>query len=293
MEKINLHVSKEFILEEKLYENDIAKSRVEAVKDVLLERHIILKTLAYENNQQKNIIMQEIRNQVLLEKYTEYIPHIYNVYDDKNKREIVIEMQKIEGKSLRQLIEESRNKQKNNDWYRITYELYLRIRETMANIHKAQGFVHKDLKPENIIINRNRRPEAVYIIDFGISGPGMNKGVGTERYMAPEQRGGMNKFQVRQWTDVFALGQIAIEMFTGNTLAYGKDLIADPMGNDWLKKPDLSSLGGTRYPQLGKVIERAVSMDPAVRFINAEKLRSALIVNKQQRKGDGQWKTKK
>jgi len=86
----------------------------------------------------------------------------------------------------------------------------------------AQGIVHRDLKPENIMIDANGN---VKIMDFGIARSMeavtrmTGSMVGTPAYMAPEQVGGK---PVDYRTDIYSLGLILYEMFTG-TAAFRAD----------------------------------------------------------------------
>src|SRR5204862_4957802 len=77
--------------------------------------------------------------------------------------------------------------------------------------HSA-GVIHRDLKPDNIIL---RGGDAPVLIDFGVAllaGKQENPGAGTPAYMAPEQTRGRN---VDARADLYALGVIAHEMLTG------------------------------------------------------------------------------
>lgn len=91
---------------------------------------------------------------------------------------------------------------------------------TLAGLaHAAEnGIVHRDLKPDNLMVSREGR---IKIGDFGIAkAPGPlftddvvttpNRHPGTPRYMAPEQVLGE---EVGVWTDLYALGLIAWELF--------------------------------------------------------------------------------
>src|SRR5579872_2338709 len=79
----------------------------------------------------------------------------------------------------------------------------------------AQGIVHRDLKPANIMVDRSG---TVKIMDFGIARMIRNDGamtgriVGTPAYMAPEQA---ELKPVSSCTDIYALGLVIYEMFTG------------------------------------------------------------------------------
>lgn len=279
MQRINLKNKKSYTLEKSLYESDTMGTSVYLVVDSDLNRRVILKKLNYKNEEEKKLVLQEIKTQTVLENYSDFVPKIYNYFDVPDDHCIYIEMQNIEGKSLRNILDEMKMMPKDKEWYDKNYNMLRKICMSMSYIHSCRGFVHKDIKPENIIVN-NRR-DAVYIIDFGISGPEiMNKGVGTEKYMAPEQRRRVNDHFVTQATDVFSLAQIAIEMFMGEPLLYEEDLIPAHIANKWEKFRDITDIGGTFYPQLGKILEKALALNPVERYKDARAFYGALNIRK-------------
>lgn len=274
MEKLSYVGNKTFIVEKVMYNNEVTNTKVLSVKDVFLKRNVILKEIAYQNAEHKNQILKEINNQIILESYTEYIPFIHNVFVNEKKKMISIEMSKVTGTSLREIISNIDYSNKNSIPYEDLLFYFKEICSTLARIHKLNNFVHKDLKPDNIIINSKRK--VAYIIDFGTSGPGLGKGVGTIGYMAPEQNTSWNKYHVCQASDVFALGQIGIEMFTGKVISIEKDLIFNSVGNKWKKDSNVDEVINEICPKMGTILKRSISMDPQDRYPNANSLFNAV-----------------
>lgn len=108
---------------------------------------------------------------------------------------------------------------------RKAFDLLLQICSGLAEAH-AQGIVHRDLKPENVMIDAQGN---VKIMDFGIarSMETMTRltgsMVGTPAYMAPEQVAGK---PVDYRTDIYALGLIMYEVFTGAPAFQAENTVA-------------------------------------------------------------------
>jgi serine/threonine-protein kinase len=144
-------------------------------------------------------------------------PNIVTIYDVIESddpaatadRQISIVMEYVEGKSLRDVINE----------YDLgmdkIIDIICQISEGLRQAHK-EGIVHRDVKPENIIVGKNAR---VRILDFGLAKlKGVSKltketsTLGTIHYMSPEQLQGK---EVDQRSDIWALGVILYELLTG------------------------------------------------------------------------------
>jgi len=99
-------------------------------------------------------------------------------------------------------------------------ELAVRIASAVADVHR-QGVVHKDLKPQNILVNR--ATGEVRLADFGLASrlPREQESArpaqmieGSLPYMSPEQTGRMNR-AVDSRTDLYSLGVLLYEMLAG------------------------------------------------------------------------------
>lgn len=107
-------------------------------------------------------------------------------------------------------------------------ELAAKIADVLAIAH-SKGIVHRDIKPHNIMIDKDG---AVKLLDFGVArgkGAGMETLtktgmiVGTPEYMSPEQFG-TNRVDER--SDIYSLGVVLFELLTGHTPFDGETPVA-------------------------------------------------------------------
>src|SRR5678816_2181027 len=101
-----------------------------------------------------------------------------------------------------------------------TVEIAAQVCEALEAAH-AMGVVHRDVKPDNVLVVSRRGADWVKLLDFGIAkllrgGPEMSRTpatvIGTPHYMAPEQATGA---PVDGRTDLYALGVVLYEMLAG------------------------------------------------------------------------------
>ncbi|HKF52691.1 MAG TPA: protein kinase [Candidatus Acidoferrales bacterium] len=154
-------------------------------------------------------------------------------------------------------------------------DLALQICSGLREAH-AQGIVHRDLKPENVMIDDHGN---VKIMDFGIA-RSMEAGtrltgamIGTPAYMAPEQVSGK---PVDYRTDIYALGLILYEMFTGTETFRADTAVAIALK----QMQEVPTPPHDIDPNIPVYIERAVlkclEKEPSKRFQSIAELESAL-----------------
>ncbi len=152
----------------------------------------------------------------------------------------------------------------------------LQVASGLQAIHEV-GILHRDLKTANI--SRDERG-MVKLVDFGIAKDLLAEGhtaagetFGTPEYMSPEHcRGEALDFR----TDVFALGVVAFELFTGEVPIRG----ASPMATLFKQIQDVASFDtepGSRVPRrFVPVLRRALAKAAADRFESAQEFAQAL-----------------
>jgi serine/threonine-protein kinase len=138
------------------------------------------------------------------------------------------------------------------------------------------GIVHRDLKPANVMIDSRGTAR---ITDFGLAGlveeiQGAEVRAGTPAYMSPEQLGGR---EVSVQSDVYALGLVLYELFTGKPAFDRKGSVAELARARQETRPATpSSVLGTLDPAVERVILRCLEPDPARRPQSALAVSAAL-----------------
>ena len=145
----------------------------------------------------------------------------------------------------------------------------------------AQGIVHRDLTPANIMMAKDG---ALKITDFGLIGHSGGKTslpMGTTKYMAPEMFTGA---PVDARADLYSLGMIAYEMLVGpeKFAEVFRDVLRDERAqqvrwmhwhsNPALKAPPLRDLQPGIPPLVAKIVDRMTEKDPSRRFASSEQI---------------------
>ena len=192
-------------------------------------------------------------------------PRVMRVYGGEDRSRVYMVMEWCEGRLLRQILDEGRISQDRA--IRITIE----VLEALQYIHD-NGVVHRDMKPENVMVDAN---DNLKLIDFGIAGDAgarrltyanITATLGTPNYISPEQVKG-KRGDGR--SDIYAMGVLLYEMLTGKMPFTGTNPM-QVMNDRLLNYPvPPTVLNPAISPQLQEVIYRALERDPKNRYAKA------------------------
>lgn len=197
---------------------------------------------------------------------------VFDVGEIENSPYIMMEL--LEGKDLGDVLKE--RKKLSVDEVLI---IALQLAKALNYAHKA-GIVHRDIKPDNIIVLPDG--ETIKVADFGIarmdSRDEMQKTqvgsvLGTPRYMSPEQALGEN---ADGRADLFAVGVIMYEMLTGNKAFDGENIGTLMTQITQKQPPPIGSICPEVPAGLRQIIQKLLHKKPERRFQTGSDLAKAL-----------------
>jgi serine/threonine protein kinase len=248
-------------------------------EDEELRERVAIKTIRPEILVQSNAIARFRREVHLARKVTH--PNVCRVFDlfrhkpasgEASQEVVFISMELLHGRQLSNHLKDLGPLDAAE-----ALGLIRQMASALTSAH-AVGIVHRDFKPQNVMLVAARGQEGLraVVTDFGIAlqldidevsfstGPGL---LGTPAYMSPEQMEGRPATPA---SDIYALGLVTYEMVTGNRPFQGDTPISAAMKRlseapipPRKFKPELS-------PAWESVILRCLERDPANRFASAE-----------------------
>ncbi|MDP8970398.1 MAG: Stk1 family PASTA domain-containing Ser/Thr kinase [Actinomycetota bacterium] len=198
-------------------------------------------------------------------------PHIVNVFDQGAAELPYIVMEYVDGPSLREVL---------NHCGRLTpaaaLAVVVPICAALARSHAA-GVVHRDVKPENVLIAGDGVPK---VADFGIaralaatSHTTAGTLIGSVHYLAPELVDGQ---EATPRSDQYALGVLLFELLTGRKPLPADSPMAVALRHAREAIPPPSAFASDCSPALDQVVARATAADPAKRYPDLRALVQAL-----------------
>ncbi|KAA0226691.1 serine/threonine protein kinase [candidate division KSB1 bacterium] len=156
-------------------------------------------------------------------------------------------------------------------------EVARQIASALAAAHRA-GIIHRDLKPSNIIVNAQNHAK---LLDFGIARKvdaaerltQTGQMPGTPAYMSPEQ---ISNLEVDERSDVFSLGVLFYELFTGQRPFSGDNFFALAYAIVNENPISIESWQINLPEDLVNLIKRSLQKLPQKRFADAQELLLAL-----------------
>jgi serine/threonine-protein kinase len=202
-------------------------------------------------------------------------PHILPLLDSGEAAGLLYYvMPSVEGESLRARLE--REKQ-------LPIEDALRIaREVASALSYAhgKGVVHRDIKPDNILLAAGHARVADFGIARALSAAAADRltetglAIGTATYMSPEQASGEPQLDGR--SDIYSLGCVLYEMLVGDPPFSGASAQAVLARKSMGQIPSLQVVRETLPPAVERAIGKALARVPADRFATAAEFAKAL-----------------
>jgi serine/threonine-protein kinase len=193
-------------------------------------------------------------------------------------------MEYVDGCNLKSLIERQKQKGRRIE---VAHSIYIMMEACKAlnyahflehpETNEPLGIVHRDISPPNILLSKNGE---VKLVDFGLAkansqiestDPGVVKGKFS--YLSPEAASGL---EVDHRADVFAVGIILWEMFTGRRLFYGDTDYQTVELVRQARVPSIAALNPEIEPELEAIVRKALAKDVSDRYQNAADLGDAL-----------------
>jgi serine/threonine protein kinase len=234
-----------------------------AAYDTVLERTVAIKLLQRRHDE-SGVLHERFRREALAEAKLVH-PNIVAIHDvgvHEDGRPYIV-MDFVEGRPLSAVIAEGPLPAEG------VAALGMALARALAAAH-GLGIVHRDVKPANVIIDRQGLPQ---LMDFGVArmvgDPGLTLHgslVGTALYIAPEQaRYGAGSPQ----SDLYSLGAVLFHALTGKPPFEGEGTIDLALRRFEEDPPQLSVLVPGIDPELAVLVHALLAPDPAARPADA------------------------
>lgn len=200
-------------------------------------------------------------------------PNIVPIYDSGEQDGLLyLAMRLVEGTNLAELIE-TRGVTADQ-----TIELLRPIASALDTAH-ASGLIHRDVKPQNILITSEGHP---YLADFGVAkgsnAPGLTatRGfVGSVNYASPEQ---IKSLPLTPASDVYALTAVLYQCLTGQ-VPYPRDTDAGVMHAHLSEPPPVLPSAEGAGSDFHTVLARGMAKDPGSRYGHAGDMLTAAALS--------------
>ena len=200
-------------------------------------------------------------------------PNIVKVYDVSVSDHLqYIVMEYVDGMTLREYLNERGGKLTNRE----TVHFISQILKALDHAHR-NGVVHRDIKPQNIMLLDNGQ---LRMMDFGIARISRaenqmtgGKAMGSVHYISPEQaKGDETDFT----SDLYSVGVMMYEMLSGHLPFDADDVVEVAIKQISDKPKSLRELAPSVPPGLAEITEKAMAKRPENRYASAAEMLEAL-----------------
>jgi serine/threonine protein kinase len=214
--------------------------------------------------QADDVSLERFRREIQITRFLNH-PQIISIYDlIRDGEQTGLVMEYLEGQNLKEFVAANHPLPVNT-----VLGILRQVLDILSVCH-AKNVIHRDLKPQNIIVHG----DTVRLLDFGIAKmttlsdlTQTGTSIGSPEYMAPELFAG-NTFDPR--TDLYALGIIAFEMLAGAPPFHGDSLAV--LYNQHLTTPVplLAQMRRDVPPWLQQMVERLLAKQAFERYQSAD-----------------------
>jgi serine/threonine-protein kinase len=223
-----------------------------------LNRFVTLKILEASNREGQERLRRE--SQVLARFQHSNIRQVYSI---ESHGPFVFAVLEYAEKSLKDLLNERRQKQPRPFTRTETVEKLRPIAEVLDYLH-GNGWVHLDIKPQNILVTAEGR---VLLADFGVAQPfGKPQSRGTPAYVAPEV---VNGDSVHAAADIYSFGVVAYEMLALRLPFTGENDLTLMRHHTQTLPPKLDQVSGHISNSAASVVNQALAKAPHRRYATA------------------------
>ncbi len=246
-------------------------------RQLSLGRVVALKVLPARLTQDSRFVERFFREAKAIAKLSH--PNIVRIYDVHRSQGGIYyyAMEYVDGESLGKFL-----KREGPLAVAHACQVAVQIARALEHAH-AQGFVHRDVKPDNVLLDRAGNAK---LADLGLarsiadpeaaqtqvaSGGSLTSGavVGTPYYMSPEQAEGKS---VDARSDLYALGATFYHLLAGTPPFVAESAIAVITKHLTEPRPDIRKVRPDVPDGLAQVISRMIQIDPAERYADAKSL---------------------
>lgn len=262
----------DYILKKKLGEGGMGA--VYLAENVAIDQRIAIKVLHPEAANSDEIVQRFNREAHAIARLSHPNTIRVFIFGKTDEPLIYLAMEYVDGKSLRDVIHENERLSELR-----AINIMRQTLHALAEAHEL-GVVHRDLKPDNIMLTRFRdTDDFVKVLDFGIAKVQEKDGqeqkkltqagivYGTPEYLSPEQAKGKD---IDHRSDLYAMGIILYEMITGIVPFSGSTSLAILAGHVYQAPPDPAEVA--RVPvssAMRRVILKAIAKSANDRYQNA------------------------